>query len=1196
MPLASLCTRSGWSADWTDGDPFDMGSSCLITEAWEAIRQRWAISGGDVDELERSPTCGPAGSWIWDSGKITSITDNGDGTITIRDNREHPPGTPVHNWTDGSAIDRWHDFGGTFNGVNIGDAPFCAPASYKIVIFPLDSGTPPATVLADPARGVVLGPILDNDDDSVKVRNDGRMLLNGEALSDYVGCGFHIIRAGDGPGFKEGWGWIDRYPPHNNHPEIDYGEVIASTTSSLTDSRDASTHGYKCPKQFAASLVGKDVVFQTVATGNPWVRVSITGVVPSVGGAGNVDTLQFDELAFRPAEGTKYYVVEPGKWFRPERALNMRKRRGRKGDFWDDEGSGRWRAWCIWYGGNYTLAPRVTHDPALDVLVGAGTQQTTVNISDGTLDGADFTVFDNDAKSDATVAPEQNCNVSDLLFSPRLFWSLRGLQLWIEALFSAIPWVAPIDYTGAASIPRWVQATWRKYWQVGATRTATITATSDPSGGTATIAITMPTKTPQFGAWPSLACYFALLDTDGTVKYEGTGTATAATLTDAGMRGFIDDGDTDVGLTVVISFGWQRRYYRRINHLYERTVASPDSNLGAPVWPPDPDIGGDAFVGEYATTPAATKYCEFDELGEAREDGDDFVDGEAALYAPDDFDYPSLPDFADPDDPLAPFADLAFMGLPDLVSNGSAFPRFEASQRKGVIDSVDSGQFGDSSKLWWVSSSTSYEHGEAAADAASDASHLKWPAAATDAAVMPFWDTGRPQRFVAGGGMVIEVELNPGGAPGVYSRRPISTQSSSGTPTLGWALPFPSSIAGKRWRIREPGYIVGKGAILNTWRGRKVRITKADNSASQVIIVGQSDDTHCYFTPPDSFTIEIGDSYELLEFKPGVVVQRKSGHADSADEAAGWVLTSSALATADTRGRPWITQDKAGVDAAFCNAPTFVHAYGRFRRGDDPSGAGEFWTEIHDAIDCLRAIRTEIEWVDGQAFVVDDAGADFYSGIAHDATYHADLTTGYSSVIAAYGSGSIVDIGDGVIPHGDTRVEVTRNDGPGGTGGMDVEIVGGLAAASKGKTLSPTPLLKSSTEFYARAGGSNFGVSTPFQTTNSPGTPICNTGGGFRAWVFDAFGTGLLYNQFFKWLTDGPTDVIERRSSVRVGDAANSATPHWPTDPTNPHTIDPCSLGDGEPFTAGIINGFQVYDQCAVLRFDVAGGLTYYEP
>jgi hypothetical protein len=913
MPIAAFLgafssPSAAPSAGWVNMPPgsgtFDVQDFGNVNQYRAALRERAGAVNND--------TGWPAGSHTWETGTVTSISvDPGDPTrLRIYDTAVAAPG-----WIDGSAVKRWTDFMGFFDGVDLEDY---APTDYKIVVYKKDETSGGAVTELSEPRLHFSYVIWDNGDDYVQVIDDGELTLNdGLELTDFADgtWAYAIIRWGGAGTTQAGYSWPERHPQPPNDAEVDYGAIdgeegVPPTTTTIADTRVDSDE-FNCPKSWAIDEhLERQVIFQV---NGAWRRADITG--------NTENTLTFGAQSAPPSGN--YWIVENGAYWRPAYRLTLEKVYTRSGREWVRAGNAPW-AVVGWYGSLVFAESVFSHRPSDDTVAEYGglfVESITLQMQGAPLVAPAAQTFDVFDVTDArTTYLDYNGN-ADHLFNPYIIRGWRGLQVAAEELASNF--IEPISYDGRTAIPNFTTATWFKYHTPANTVTTTIT-TADPGGSSAATidTITLPQITPQAGLYTSLACTWAVLDEDDVID-SGSGTVTATTLTrDDGE--FIEHIHED--MSVVISFDWTRKYPRAFKYLYPRRWFMPGEDLEGGL-ATDPT---EQFPGEYESQSPSTNYAEFDKYGELDESGAAFVTGESARYVADNWDDPTRS--MDPVDDISSWYEGRYQGFPNVVEV-SDFPRWEGGDRSGQISAAGSFWIEDQNRVWWAGTLPVVTHtgtgtsGSNTTELHDSALYKAWPTLVSDGMggfitdmqvrLSNFWQSNGGQRFVK---MILEVEVTDGN----WERRPITAQdiSDDTDPFVTVSPAFSGTTLGRPYQIRECADN-GSMAISNTWEGRRLRVTRATGSGECAIT--HSDDTRLYFAEDAlGFTPAVGDRYEIIQIEPGAVLQRKA----TTNAHNGWTLPEDA--TQDTRGKAW----HLGDGGPYENLPTVVNAYGRLRKGD----------------------------------------------------------------------------------------------------------------------------------------------------------------------------------------------------------------------------------------------------------------------
>jgi hypothetical protein len=237
---------------------------------WDAFQER-RVSLGDLSPF---PQCHE-----YDDFHVDSITDNGDGSVTITDGSK--------DWTfGGGARKMWTE------GVLGTDWPDWARPPFDVV---LDADRTAQPGLSEPDARTVFqaGPIFDQPTaDSVRFTfNLAKFCAElNVSPSSLVGRTGWILRTG-------GDNWTRGPLPFPNAPHWTMGVVTASAAATLTSDREI---------RHPAAIVGQQVVYLAGGTMQ-------RGSVASVDGA--TRTLTFTGTAADAVVGQEFYVIPPGGYF-----------------------------------------------------------------------------------------------------------------------------------------------------------------------------------------------------------------------------------------------------------------------------------------------------------------------------------------------------------------------------------------------------------------------------------------------------------------------------------------------------------------------------------------------------------------------------------------------------------------------------------------------------------------------------------------------------------------------------------------------------------------------------------------------------------------------------------------------------------------------------------------------------------------
>lgn len=319
----------------------------------------------------------------------------------------------------------------------------------------------------------------------------------------------------------------------------------------------------------------------------------------------------------------------------------------------------------------------------------------------------------------------------------------------------------------------------------------------------------------------------------------------------------------------------------------------------------------------------------------------------------------------------------------------------------------------------------------------------------------------------------------------------------------------------------------------NQWKGRTLTITLLDGSQVTATIT-HSDDTTLYFAAMAGGPVPAGSTYVIDDPQIGGVYHWVDGS---------WLRPTDDDVDPDTRGKDW-------HENVLENAPTTALGFGRFRKGDCVFGhllrelrngikkqkwtqAGASWTQNGENAGRLGEFigSAGATWADAKAFAED--------------MWDDDLTSSSETVPMAQSGGThdFVDGAEGLILQ--------------------------RAYAYAQVTGIPT-CLNSTLTVWGKAGTSTGA------TTEDP-----DGGSNDDADTFDANGDGFALNQWRQVYTDTPNNSATRISS-RIGN--RTAKPTWVSEPIG------TAMGNN---TVTKRRGYKVLDQRALLKWDVAGGLSF---
>ncbi|MGB7157947.1 MAG: hypothetical protein WBD40_07760, partial [Tepidisphaeraceae bacterium] len=178
--------------------------------------------------------------------------------------------------------------------------------------------------------------------------------------------------------------------------------------------------------------------------------------------------------------------------------------------------------------------------------------------------------------------------------------------------------------------------------------------------------------------------------------------------------------------------------------------------------------------------------------------------------------------------------------------------------------------------------------------------------------------------------------------------------------TVSPALPHPIE-AGTSYRIREPG---GPLKRRNRWRDRRVRFSTAEGVVLSEVDVTHSDDKTLFFAQLAA-PIEVGATYEIIDYAPGGVWKFQTTEPSAEHKAAGLAWQKIAA------NKYWVQPKPGDPDRGSTfhadmeeNLPTTVTRYGRVMKGDYVSSslANGLYHAIYRGNNVLTATKPSSSW------------------------------------------------------------------------------------------------------------------------------------------------------------------------------------------------------------------------------------------
>lgn len=753
-------------------------------------------------------------------------------------------------------------------------------------------------------------------------------------------------------------------------------------------------------------------------------------------------------------------------------------------------------------------------------------------------------VFDVDAWSEV----DEECSEPDDPKAPAFYKSLRALQVWIEENCGSF--VPVDDYHGKTAIPSYTPATLFK--DIGAGYVGTFTATADGDGNYTFTGI---------GSSESEPYHWTIINPDGSVRSSGTRSGTTF---------FVDDTEPGATFTLIAARGWTRKYPREFRHAYSRSGFIPDIQTtefgSSAVDPPTNE-----YPGTWLDRDPSEAYAESDGLGFTQDIGPAFINGTRARYRGDNWGDPSVEPHTktEDDSPDVRYYRDLWLG------------RFDVGARV-AYDALKSGRckiggrqwFRQESADWWgfpIGAGQMIVHSGAATSGSSTTltdNTRNWiPPEAITPEMIPFWNSAaNGPRFV---GFMLEITKTVNDVNGdpqtVIYRTPI-TGHSGYTVTFQAVPAFTIAATATTAQINAPSLTVGTGdgyAIRepyrrNWFKGRSITINKPGQTA-QTRTVTHHDAEYLWFDSVLPFDIDSTCTFAIDELSPGHVYQ--------------WSAS----------GSKWVAV--AGTThAANELLPAVVTAHGRIRKGDY---LGPVYAEIYAAINKLVWTRGGTDWTSRANPAVEEKNYGYPPEPIFEVSGDGTLENWETmlGIYESYFDGVSVPVEDDGYPPSYRLFGVLRPTAS--------ELQAGNSFAYGRATVpNPGPIpLSRAVDFYALSWIRDFnpaaGTTETINESESGG--ITYIAHGLTTYEFDAQGTGLLYRQFAKYSTVGPTTAAIVQSS-RLGNAGY-VEPAYPPAPFE-STFDP-DTSTVESYVEQKFAGYHIAQAVTVIRWNVTGGFVY---
>ncbi len=945
-PICSVSPASSTTPPAGSGTT-DVNSFYFLEQLWHATRERISIINGS-----ESLTYWPSEATTWGNGFISSITDRRpDNRIRITDTAISGGNPGASGWIDAWGRKKWMDA----QHFNNADVPFM-PQSFRIVLDRNNGYNPSAVTIHN---------IVDNGPDWVEIVDDGTITLN-RALDSYRTKAYSIH--GQSCTYERPT-WSERWPQRPNDPsEREWGQISLYASGVIYDYTDKPSDYWPLGEKnwTPNKWTGKQLI---CLSGSRWKRYDITA-----------NTQKSVTISPTPTSGEpplyEYWIVEKNAFWRPKSPLRLDRFIDKNGRYnlQRRSSSAPWAPY-EWYKG--LMKGYWSHDPATGGVRSATVIDRDISTVEGEVGDFCEEVYHGDIMDnlDFHISPTDVCNTCpDGYINPWSHQTLRGLQVTLESI--AGYFIEKKNYTGGLAIPSLTPATMFRNMGVNFASGIVTGVTAimgeycywdlDESFNEVYICnpivlgyypnITWSTALPKY----PLLVHWTVLDKDTEdVKdygYIHSGapytTNLAGYATSGSLEVMANFGSGNIGDSVVISWGWTRKHPKEFKYLYRSDWFVPDTgDHGGLVFPPTQE-----YPGYYDTRPSSSRYIAVDEQGFSEENGLTFQNGDAARFVGDNWNDPSTD---------IQVGDAASMWLAEYFNKSAvATPGYNSKLFKtvkfGRITSGDTWGFRDDFAnvgRGWLET-TGFVHTGTGVSGGSTTivkDNTKHDASGN---LNGFWASMGGQRFVE---MVLEVETNPSGAPGFYEERPIIAQViGSNYVTVEAKYPFSTTTVGKKYRIREPGY------LLNPFRDRKVKITKSDDTVVEYPCRWNNDKS-IWFETAKPFSFASGWKYEIIDPRPGGVWHRVSNEWYSPKE--------SGIVPQDIRGRNWRVNNYENLP--HCYTVPGDDTGGRIRKGDYINCT--LLMELYKAINSMVWTREDITWRGDRDGVLNASGSFEYN-------------------------------------------------------------------------------------------------------------------------------------------------------------------------------------------------------------------------
>lgn len=409
-------------------------------------------------------------------------------------------------------------------------------------------------------------------------------------------------------------------------------------------------------------------------------------------------------------------------------------------------------------------------------------------------------------------------------------------------------------------------------------------------------------------------------------------------------------------------------------------------------------------------------------------------------------------------------------------------------------------------------------------------------------------------------------------------QRPITNVTDDGTKKV---IHFPNYFDGFSvdeddvGRIREPKW------VLNRFENRRVRIFR-DGAQIALRTIKYTSHNTAFWTAALDEAPKPGDYYVVEEYYPGGVwkVVDEAPAEDKAQQRLGttnrWLVRPEGE---DPRGSLPGNPAPDFLRDPNWNLPSLSDiGFGRMRKGDyiyhNPANDTGTFIEMYKVLNVLRWTITEVGWLSRFDPEVPETNyKETYSPNALNPT----LDDAKDIADASWGATG---------PPGFEGIEYEEAGPPYITSSMVYNgTPGDWGAGKAGRYAYPVvtgipTLIACDVDVYT------YGAISSLDPDDNPTMP--------NALVFESFGFPISFREWQRWdgVDFGGPSTLATRKGTAIGSV--SSPPGWPSvEPVDDYD-DPTTIPDESPnFPTASVGGAAVVDQFAILRWDVAGGLTY---